>query len=211
MSTLLSHFELLFKDQAPVIGIEVETVLQGYFLEITNLEELSLRYNVEFVALASNDGSANRQIEANTIAILDNPGAPANDNVFGQLELVSSNGPLNTYGTGDLSLNIAAGATALLVVIPQVVPIMGDAMAINRDFEVRGYVQISLPQVGGSAQSNRAVNVMVTPQNRAAYYAFPNAGNFAGGVLRNQTQTSLLTGTGGGIQSIEPAEANNPA
>jgi len=211
MSTLLSHFELLFKDQAPVIGIEVETVLQGYFLELTNLEELNLRYNVEFVAHASNDGLANRELASNTIAILDNPGAPSNDNVFGQLELVSSNGPLTTFGTGDLSLNIAAGATALLVVIPQVVPIMGDAMAVNRDFEVRGYVKISLPQISGSAQINRAANVMVSPQNRAAYYVFPNPSNFSDGVLRNQTQTSLPTGNGGCVQSIEPEEAIIPA
>jgi len=207
MSTLLSHFELLFKDQAPVIGIEVETVLQGYFLELTNLEELNLLYNVEFVALASNDGATNRELSSNTIAILDNPGAPSNDNVFGQLELVSSGGPLNTYGTGDLSLNIAAGATALLVVIPQVVPIVGDSMAVNRDFEVRGYVKISLPQIDGSVQINRAANIVATPQNRAAYYVFPHSSNFVDGVLRNQTQTSLPTGNGGCVQSVEPEEA----
>jgi len=211
MSTLLSHFELLFKDQAPVIGIEVETVLQGYFLELTNLEERDFLYDVQFVSLASSDGFSNRQLDANTIAILDNPGAPSTDNVFGQLNLVSSNGPLNTYSATALSLRIAAGATALLAVIPQVIPVMGDAMAVGRDFEVRGYVQLSLPEVGGFAQSNRAVNVMATPQNRAAFYVFPNAGNFGGGVLRNQIQTSMPTGNGGCIQSVEPDGPPMPA
>ena len=212
MPTMLSHFELLFKDQAPVIGIEVETVLQGYFLELTNLEERDFLYDIEFVALASNDGSANRQLDENTIAILDNPGAPSDDNVFGRLDLVSSVGPLNTYSPTDLSLRIAAGATALLVIIPQVIPIMGDAMAVDRDFEVRGYVQLSLPaNADGSPQSNRAVQVMASPQNRAAFYTFPNATNFGGGILRNQTQTSLPTGNGGCVQSIEPSEASIPA
>ncbi|MFK8083294.1 MAG: hypothetical protein AB8B97_23700 [Granulosicoccus sp.] len=211
MSTLISHFELLFKDQAPVIGIEVETVLQGYFLELTNLEERDFLYNIEFVALASNNGSANRQLDNNTIAILDNPGAPENDNVFGQLNLVDSDGPLNTYSPTDLSLRIAAGATALVVVIPQVIPFMGDAMAVDRDFEVRGYVQLSLPPFDGETQSNRPVNVMVSPQNRATFYTFPNTGNFSGGMLRNQTQTSLPTGNGGCIQSIEPSDVTMPA
>ena len=212
MSTLLSHFELLFKDQAPVIGIEVETVLQGYFLELTNLEDSDFHYAIEFVALASNDGSANRQLDENTIAILDNPGAPSNDNVFGRLDLVSSVGPLNTYSPTDLSLRIAAGATALLVIIPQVIPIMGDAMAVDRDFEVRGYVQLSLPEnTDGSPQSNRAVQVMASPQNRATFYTFPNAKNFGGAILRNQTQTSLPTGSGGSVQSIEPNQAATPA
>ena len=212
MSTLLSHFELLFKDQAPVIGIEVETVLQGYFLELTNLEERDFLYDIEFVALASNDELTNRQLDENTIAILDNPGAPSNDNVFGRLDLVSSVGPRNTYSPTDLSLRIAAGATALLVIIPQVIPIMGDAMAVDRDFEVRGYVQLSLPaNTDGSSQSNRAVQVMASPQNRAAFYTFPNATNFGGGILRNQTQTSLPTGNGGSVQSIEPNEGSTPA
>ena len=211
MSTPLSHFELLFKDQAPITGIEVETVLQGYFLELTNLERKDFLYEVEFVSLAPNDGATNRQLDSNTIAILDNPGAPANDNVFGRLQLVSSVGPLNTYRAADLSLRIAAGATALLVVVPQIVPIMGDTMTVDRDFEVRGYVTLSLPEVDGAAQSARPVKVLATPQNRAAFYVFPNAGNFGGGTLRNQVQTSLPTGNGGCVQSVEPLGTFAPA
>ena len=212
MATILSHFELLFKDQAPVIGIEVETVLQGYFLELTNLEEKDFLYTIEFIALAANDGLANRQLDENTIAILDNPGAPLNDNAFGRLNLVAQVGPLNTYSPTNLSLRIAAGATALLVVIPQIIPIMGDAMAVDRDFEVRGYVQLSLPgNADGSSQSDRAVQVIASPQNRATFYTFPNAANFGGGILRNQTQTSLPTGNGGCVLTIEPNEVVAPA
>ncbi len=202
MATLISQFELLFKDQAPVIGIEVETVLQGYFLELTNLEEKDFLYDIEFVAIPPSSGLANRKLDFNTIAILDNPGAPSDDNVFAQLELVG--GSNTTYRPGGLNIRVAAQATALLVVIPQVAPIPGDNFPVERNFEVRGYVRISLPDVNGATQSPRAVNVMTTPQNRAAFYVFPNAGNLGGGVLRNQIQTGLPTSSGGSVLEVQP-------
>jgi len=202
MSTIISHFEILFVKQAPVLNLPVETVLQGYFLELTNLEEKDFLYDVEFVSLPPSSGAANRQLDHNTIAILDNPGAPATNNVFGQLAPVG--GSTDTYRAPELELRIAARATAKLAVLPQIVPLVNDDILVERNFEVRGYVQISLPEVDGSAQSGRALRIMVTPQSRAAFYDFPNDGDFVGGSLKNQVQASLPTGTGGCVVEVEP-------
>ena len=157
MSTLVSHFEILFVKQAPVMGLQVETVLQGYFLELTNLEEKDLLYDVEFVSIPPSSDMANRKLDGNTIAILDNPGASSTDNVFGQLTLVP--GTDDTYRAADLELRLASKATAKLAVLPQIAPLPTDGVLVGRNLEVRGYVQISLPDIGGSAQISRAAKI----------------------------------------------------
>jgi len=202
MSTLVSHFEILFVKQAPVMNLAVETVLQGYFLELTNLEEKDFLFDIEFVSLPPSSGQANRELDDNTLVILDNPGAPETDNVFDRLTRVP--GSRETYRAADLNLRIASKATAKLAVLPQIVPVRGDSLLVGRNFEVRGYVQVSLPQVDGSAQSPRALKVMVTPQSRAAFYDFPSDTDFAGSVVKNQVQASLPTGTGGCVIEVEP-------
>ena len=49
----VSHFELIWKPQSPAAPANtpaVANVIQGYFLEITNLESVPYSYRVEFVA-----------------------------------------------------------------------------------------------------------------------------------------------------------------
>ena len=45
----VSHFELIFKPQSPVPP--ADTVLQGYFLSISNLEDVELSFRLDFVHL----------------------------------------------------------------------------------------------------------------------------------------------------------------
>ncbi len=203
MTTLISHFELIYKKQAPINGIDLETVLQGYFLEVTNLEEKDFLYNIDFVSLPPSTNEAGRKLDANTLAILDNPGAPVPNNVFTQLALIP--GATNTYrGTGH-EYRIAASATAKLTVIPQIVPFQGvDDIPVGRDIEIRGYVQISLPAEEGNAQSPRPVKIMVTPQSRASFFSFPEDDSFEGGIIKNQIQATLTTSTGGAVMEVEP-------
>jgi len=208
MSRIISHFELLFVKQAPVMGLQVETVLQGYFLELTNLEEKDLLYDVEFVSIPPSSDMANRKLDGNTIAILDNPGASSTDNVFGQLTLVP--GTDDTYRAADLELRLASKATAKLAVLPQIAPLPTDGVLVGRNLEVRGYVQISLPDIGGSAQISRAAKIMVTPQSRAAFYDFPSDTDFAGSTIKNQVQASLPTGSGGCVVELEPGDTSFP-
>lgn len=203
MSTLISHFELIFKKQAPINGVDLETVLQGYFLDLTNLEEKDFLYDIEFVSLPPSSNAAESKLDANTLAILDNPGAPVPNNVFSQLSLTP--GTNNTYSAAGHSYRIAASATAKLAVIPQIIALPGvDDTPVGRDIEIRGYVQISLPEVHGAAQSPRPLNIMVTPQSRASFFTFPNDNDFVGGVIKNQIQATLTTSTGGALMQLDP-------
>lgn len=208
MSTLVSQFEILFVKQAPVMGLATETVLQGYFLELTNLEERDFLYDIEFVSLRPSNGQPNRALDNNTVVILDNPGAPDTNNVFDRLTPVP--GDATAYRAADLELRIASQATAKLAVLPQIVALSNDNVLVGRNFEVRGYVRMSLPAVNGETQSPRAVKVLVTPQSRAAFYDFPNETDFAGSQLKNQIQASLPTGSGGCLLEVAPSDVELP-
>jgi hypothetical protein len=72
------------------------------------------------------------------------------------------------------------------------------------DFEVRGFVRITLPPIKTGpgffqqkAQANRPVKVLLTPQNRATYYG-------ENGVISDQTQATLPTATGQAAYAIPP-------
>lgn len=214
MSTLISHFELIFKKQAPINGVVLETVLQGYFLELTNLEERDFLYNIDFVSQPPSNNDAGSKLDGNTIAILDNPGAAVPNNVFSQLALLPPAN--NTYRATGHTYRIAASATAKLAVIPQVIALPGiDDTPVGRDIEVRGYVKISLPAVDGAAQKSSPVDIMVTPQSRGSFFSFPEeeAGvpfTFEGGIIKNQIQASLTTSTGGAIMQVDPEQPVGP-
>ena len=203
MATLVSQFELIFKKQAPINGVELETVLQGYFMQLTNLEEKNLLFNIDFVSQMPSNNDTGGKLDSNTLAILDNPGASVPNNVFSQLQILSTTN--NTYRARGHTYDIASGATALLTVIPQVVKFPGvDETPVGRDIEIRGYVQISLPAFEEKAQSSKPVDIMVTPQNRASFFTFPSDDTFDGGIIKNQVQATLTTSTGGAVLQVEP-------
>ena len=203
MATLISQFELIFKKQAPINGVELETVLQGYFMQLTNLEEKNLLFNIDFVSQMPSNNDTGGKLDSNTLAILDNPGASVPNNVFSQLQILSTTN--NTYRAPGHTYDIASGATALLTVIPQVVKFPGvDETPVGRDIEIRGYVQISLPVFEDKAQSSKPVDIMVTPQNRASFFTFPSDDTFDGGIIKNQVQATLTTSTGGAVLQVEP-------
>ncbi|MDC0434719.1 hypothetical protein OAM69_03660 [bacterium] len=203
MATLISQFELIFKKQAPINGVELETVLQGYFMQLTNLEEKNLLFNIDFVSQMPSNNDTGGKLDSNTLAILDNPGAPVPNNVFSQLQILPATN--NTYRAPGHTYDIAAGATALLTVIPQVVKFPGvDETPVGRDIEIRGYVQISLPVLKDKAQISKPADIMVTPQNRASFFTFPSDDTFDDGIIKNQVQATLTTSTGGAVLQVEP-------
>lgn len=67
----VSNFELIFEPQPPVPP--ADTVLQGYFLGITNLEEVDLTFQLEGVTSPAN--APTRTLANNTLAIVDAAGA----------------------------------------------------------------------------------------------------------------------------------------
>jgi hypothetical protein len=114
-----------------------------------------------------------------------------------------------TPSTGNFT--IPPQATALVALLPSAfngLPV--DPTPLNgQNFEVRGYVRIRLPpvfrrvqtplgtRVIRSAQSDRPVRIMLTPQHRATYYT-------ATGVLSDQTQSSIPTASGATVTLLPP-------
>lgn len=193
MATDVSQFELIFKPQSPVGP--ADTVLQGYFLNITNLEEEELFFRLDFVTSSVSD--PDRSLANNTIAIID---TPSQNNVTASLVggLTSASFRLSP------NVTIPAGGTAKVVVLPSD-PFPEPMGAAN--FEARGYVTIRLPArtvqpAPGTIQFERqiegAAKVLLTPQNRATYFDTE-------GAVSDQTQSSVPTANGAGLVEV-PSE-----
>ena len=194
----VSSFELIFKPQSPVPP--ADTVLQGYFLNISNLEDIELKFRVDLVTSPVPD--PNRTLSGNTVVIVDVAGT---DNDF-SYELLGA--PAAKSFRLNQLISIPPHATAKLAVLPDdpfpCPP--GDGTEDPADYEARGYVTLRLPaliegfgpqqefvpQIEGSAR------VLLTPQNRAVYFG-------EDGAIKSQTQAGLQLASGAAENEI-PAE-----
>jgi hypothetical protein len=201
----VSQFELIWKPQSPAAppGGQVDNLIQGYFLQITNLETVTLRYQVDFVAAPATDPL--RSLAGNTVVFVDTPNG---NNQAGIL-----NGTLTstvfTPSTG--LITIPPNGTALIAVLPQAFgPAPNDPVPLpGPQFEVRGHVRLRLPallqtsQGGGLPfirfvpQASAPVKVLLTPQNRTTYFT-------AAGAISDQTQATLPLASGAGLNLITP-------
>ena len=187
----VSSFELIYKPQSPVGA--ADRVIQGYFLNVTNLEDAQLVFQVDFVTSAVTD--PDRSLFANTVAFIDTPNQ---NNIPASL----SGGLTSPSFQLSPSLIIPPKATAKVALLPSdpfPVPV------IPANFEARGYVTLRLPPLltisGGSLevipQLDRPARVLLTPQNRAVYLAADNT-------INDQTQSSLPTASGAALAQVEP-------
>lgn len=198
---IVSHFELLFKNQAPAnttTGAVPDVAVQGYFLEITNLEAVQIEFLAEFVIGAPDASLPQRSLADNTLVFLDTP--PGLDNRNGRLQGTLTDTVfrprfLAIAGQPSSNIRIPAGGTALLAVLPSLFASPADPTPLTvANFEVRGYVNLRVPALRGpsifftQAQSAAPVKVLLTPQNRTSY--------LKGGVISDQTQASLPLATG---------------
>lgn len=202
---IISHFELIFKPQSPNSPPStgpVDNLIQGYFLEITNLSSQTIEYLLRFRAARAT--VPNRSLAGNTIYILDRPDI---DNQFGRLNgsfLATSFTP----STGRIELD--PNETALVAVLPSAfgpIPGIDTSPLTSPNFEVRGIVELSVPAIAppstGStftrpvAQTSSPVPTLLTPQNRTTYFK-------ADGTISDQTQASLPTSTGAALIEIAP-------
>lgn len=201
----LSTFELLYKPQSPAAPagtIDVERVIQGYFLTISNLEDTTYRYGLEFVISPPPVGTpdqAFRSLANNTVVFIDTPGT---DNQAGTLSgsLTSS-----VFRPSTGFITIPPNGTALVAVLPSA---FGPNPALTQLlFEVRGFVRLTLPAIftfNGplpnffrEPQSDSPVKVMVTPQHRATFFT-------ADGSISDQIQASLPVASGQALNELEP-------
>lgn len=204
----ISQFELIFKPQSPASpsGVIVDRVIQGYFLEITNLEAVEYRYQLEFVAIPPATGAVDRSLAGNTLVFVDVPSA---DN---QSAVLTGSFASSTFGLSTGSIRVPPLATALVAVLPRAFgppPLSNSEPPPLPNIEVRGFVRIKLPAffVSNSqqkfslpffkAQSNAPVRVLLTPQNRATFIG-------ANGAINGQTQASLPLASGVALNMIPP-------
>lgn len=201
----VSSFELIFKNQAP--AGDVEQVLQGYFLSITNLENKNLKFRVEFVIFPPPPGTPNQELRSlagNTLTFVD---AGGTDNQRGILSgtLASSIFQLSTG-----FINVPANGTALLAVLPSanLFGPLDPTPITDPKFEVRGFVRIALPALLSGfplrfvPQSNGPVSVLLTPQHRATFFS-------STGAITNQVQATLPLATGA-ARTLVPPEPGGP-
>lgn len=184
----VSSFELVYKPQAPVPG--VDTVLQGYFLNITNLEAVELTFRVDFVTSPIND--ANRTLFDNAVGFIDTPNL---NNVQVGLIGVSDSPSFRL----DQDITIPAKGTAKVALLPSD-PFPPSLVPPNMaDFETRGYVTLRLPgePFPFGFQLDHPARVLLTPQNRATYFD-------SAGAINAQTQSGLPTRSGAAIDEVEP-------
>jgi len=209
----ISHFELIFKPQAPAEPADlaaVDTVIQGYFLNITNLEDEEYQYRLEFVIAPPPVGTPDREFRSlagNALTFVDTPGSgamPGSDNTQGVLlgDIADSVFRLSTG-----LIRVPPGGTAKIAVLPSAFGcVPGDPTPLTEpNFEVRGYVRISLPALFDISlppffrrpQSDSPVEVLLTPQNRATYLT-------GGNEISDQTQASLPLASGQATNALDP-------
>lgn len=188
---IVSHFELVYKPQSP--AGPADTVLQGYFLEITNLEAVTLEFALTFNTSAISN--ADRSLFGNAAVFVDTPGIDNNIGVFS----ITGGATAKSFGL-NRRIVVPAHGTALLALLPSdpfppaLVP---PAMA---NFECRGYVTLTLPPFIFRPQASAPVKVLLTAQNRTQY------SDPATGVPKGQSQSSLPIATGKAENLITPGQ-----
>lgn len=198
----VSHFELIWKPQSPAAPsgtTAVATLIQGYFLEITNLETVAYSYRLELVAAAVTDPK--RSLAGNAIVFIDTPGTNNAPGVLNGAITDTSFFPSNGL------ITVPPKATALVAILPSAFgPLPGEPTPLTTpDFEVRGYVRLTLPatfrRLGDffvfRPQADAPVKVLLTPQNRTTYFS-------ATGAITDQTQATLPLASGTATNSLPP-------
>lgn len=165
---LVSTFELLVKSQLPgpkqvEPPIDVpppdvldklkklgRTVIQGYFLTISNLNSFDVTISLIFTALTPSISIKE------TIILLDVTG----ENVQGDLKK-----PNLLNGKARYTLTVKANDTGLFILQPDF--FAKPELLSNRDFEIRGYVEVFISSLSKGEQSAR---LLLTPEHRGTFF-----------------------------------------
>ena len=185
----ISTFELLVKRIAPPPAPQnvARRVVQGYFLTVTNLEFKPLTFRIRFnISSPDPAGDPNRTLFGNAGLFFDIAGA---NNV-----IPLSGGANSTVFGGTFVLPARQTASV------QLLPKTSLFAAENPDFEVRGFVTLSLPRIKGQPQSTTPVRVLLNPEIRGTF--LPNG--FPDGTAEDFDQINypLTVATGKALNEI---------
>lgn len=182
---LLSTFELLFESITPPPSNFNRTILQGYFLNIANPNNLTfliqLRFNAITPGIVSN----------NLVVIQDTTGTNANSNLD----------PLNRF-----DFVLRARDTGLVILQPKIL----NPISSTPRLEVRGYVEIFIRAVlsDPSFVPNANYPLLVTPEHRGTFFPPNPPANAA--MEFDQLITSLPTATGGSLIDVDVIPNRSP-
>jgi len=180
MIMIVSNFELLVKRIATVnpdsggISRVFRRVIQGYFLQVSNLEvsrSISL-----FIKITIPTSTGNREIipsgpNGNVQIIFDN--GTINNRFLTLTRLSSSNTSFTEYQTSSFTLN--SRQTGLLTILPNVGLFFSEPNQpnqLNPDLEIRGYVELRQRRRGGFPSPflfTPEANVLVSPETRGTF------------------------------------------
>jgi len=185
----ISTFELLVKRIAPPPAPQdvARRVVQGYFLTITNLEFKPLTYRIRFnISKPNPAGDPDRTLFNNVILA---------DDIAGANNLIPLSGGANSTVFGG-TFTLPARQTASVELLPKPNLFVDQ----NPDFEVRGFVTLSLPRIKGQSQSTTPVKVLLNPEIRGTF--LPN--DFPGGTGGDFDQIAypLTVATGKALNEI---------
>lgn len=147
---LISTFEILVKPLAPGDNPPARTVIQAYFLTITNLNPNSdIDLDIDFISVT--------------------PGInPTAGNVITFFDFLNANAPAALSDTTDpirkrRTINIPARDTGLFLLQPNV---FDPDVLENANLEIRGHVEIS---VNDFSPLNGTQELLVTPEHRGTF------------------------------------------
>ncbi len=201
--SLISTFEILFTPQLPpglgpaAVQQEVETVVKGYFLTLSNPNPTAYVFGLGFHCNPA-VGNPSQRTLASAVAFLDdgNTGAP----------LTLFNGP--TPQDFLASVKVAAEGTVLVGILPAFFTKNGLA---TPNIEVRGWVDITLPALFAGKpplnkfftqpQSSGPVGVLLTPEQRLTF--LPQSGEGAS-VVEAQSAFALPLASGAALLQVPP-------
>ncbi|UBF27038.1 hypothetical protein K9N68_03390 [Kovacikia minuta CCNUW1] len=184
---LLSNFELLLKPITPATGTvpnSNRSILQGYFLTVTNLNptplNLRLRFNAQTPSLNNSQLLVIRDTTGGNVGL----GNPAATPPIPPSRLTAQ----NTY---DFRLN--GGDTGLVILQPDITTLNPANVADRVEF--RGYVEIfavlPFPSPG------RTFPLLVTPEHRGTFLPSPGGSEF------DQLISPLPTISGGSLLNVD--------
>jgi hypothetical protein len=209
MTIRVSTFELLVKPIAPRAPLPIDfvgvarRVIQGYFLTITNLQDVDIRFSFRFLSSAPTPDNLDRRLSRNNVDLLYDI---AGNNL--SLETILALSPSiffpNTYLLSG-SFILPAQQTATVQLLPRLTSsLLNDP---EPDFEVRGFVELSIPLAFRDgqiqAQVDEPVEVLLQPEIRGTF--LPNDLDASTDVDFDQINYSLIPANGQALNVIEPA------
>ncbi|MGH2413911.1 MAG: hypothetical protein ACRDEA_09525 [Microcystaceae cyanobacterium] len=178
---LVSTFELIVKPQLPRdipgLGAVSRTVIQGYFLTIANTDNHDVVVSLVFTSV-----TPTVDIDK-TFTFLDVTGV----NIPGDLR------PDTVAGKARFTIPIPANDTVLFILQPDILRNNGELLNTT-DFEVRGYVDISVSSLSNAP----SVTLLVTPEQRGTFFKDLNAAD----PQLDQIAYGIPTATGGSLFNL---------